>query len=202
MKGSISYRAGSGWYVVNWYYKGKAHKISWFNGQRMYSADRAEKCRACMQAETERGVFRIDKWLAQAPCDVIPYLRGWIEKISPTLKPATRKDYLNSIRNHLIPFFETHPAHLAEIDLDTLTDLLNSIKRSGKGKMNVMYCLRACLDFAHRAAKIDRIPPFPKKKQYQISRKSPKWIPEARQIAILDAIPDMHQPIFWWLKYH
>ena len=29
-----------------------------------------------------------------------------------------------------------------------------------------------------------------------------KWLPEARQIKVIKAIPDEHQPIFWWLKYH
>ena len=146
MKGSISYRASGGWYVVNWYFKGKAYKISWFNGQRMYSKDRAEKCRACIQGDAERGVFRIEKWLAQAPCDVVPFLHEWLKEISPTLKPGTQKDYANSIKNHLIPFFRLNPTHLNEIRLDTLTKLLNSIDRAGKGKLNVMYCLRSCLD--------------------------------------------------------
>ena len=202
MKGSISYRAKFGWCYVSWYSKGKDNKISWFNGQRMYSRDRAEKCRACMQAEEERGVFRIEKWLSQAPCDIVPFLNDWLNEISPTLKPATQKDYANSIKNYLMPFFRRNPTHMNEIQLDTLTKLLNSIDRAGKGKLNVMYCLRACLDYAWRSGKITGVPPFPHKKKYQIPKKKPIWIPEERQIKIISSIPEEHQPIFWWLKYH
>ena len=204
MKGSISFRVlgNGGWFYVNWYWGGKDRKIAWFNGQRMYSRDRAEKCRACMQAEEERGVFRLEKWLSQAPCDVIPYMTDWLNDIGPTLKAATLKDYKNSIKNHLIPFFRKNPANLNEIDSQVLTRLLNSIKRGGKGKLNVMYCLRACLDYANRAGKITGIPPFPKKKQYQIPKKKPIWIPEERQIRIILTIPEEHQAPFWWLKYH
>jgi integrase len=28
------------------------------------------------------------------------------------------------------------------------------------------------------------------------------WIPEDRQIKIIQAIPEQHRAIFWWLKYH
>ena len=42
------------------------------------------------------------------------------------------------------------------------------------------------------------------KENYQIEKKDPVWIParEKRQHAILEAIPEEHQLIFYWLKYH
>ena len=29
-----------------------------------------------------------------------------------------------------------------------------------------------------------------------------EWLPEDRQIKVIEAIPAEHQPIFWWLKHH
>jgi integrase len=83
-----------------------------------------------------------------------------------------------------------------------LIQILNSINRTGKGKLNVMYCLHACLDYAWRSGRIKAVPPFPKRKQYHIQEPQIRWLPESRQIAIIKAIPTEHQPIFWWLKYH
>jgi len=46
------------------------------------------------------------------------------------------------------------------------------------------------------------MPEFPEKRRYMIEPKVIDAVPEARQIAIINAIPIEHQPIFWWLKYH
>ena len=46
------------------------------------------------------------------------------------------------------------------------------------------------------------MPPFPEKKKYQIVSTPIKWLTEERQIAVIKAIPEAHQPIFWWMKYH
>jgi hypothetical protein len=155
-----------------------------------------------MQTDYERGTFRLEKYTREVPTDVIPYLWEWIAQIGPTLKPATRRDYENSIKNHLEPFFKRHPVQLHEIQLDLLTKLQNSINRSGKGKLNVMGCLHACLDYAWRSQRIPAVPPFPKRKTYQIPRSKPVWLPEERQIHILNQLPEEHAPIFWWLKLH
>jgi len=202
MKGTISFRRDRGYYEVSWYHKGKRYKISTYKGQRLYSRKLAEKLLATMQADEEAGVFRIEKYTKERPTDVIPYLWQWLEAVKPTLKPATYKDYRNSIANHLVPFFKQHPFDLHEIQYDVLMMLLASIKRSGKGKMNVMYCLRACLDYAWRSGKIVAVPPFPKRSQYGIEEPEIQWLPEERQIAIIEAIEEYHQPIFWWLKLH
>ena len=105
----------------------------------------ADKLLAMMQSDVERGVFHIEKYTKQQT-DVIPYLNSWIEAVKATLSPATEKDYRNSIRNHLEPFFSDHPYQLHEIQYDVLVMLLNSIARKGKGKANVMYCLHAALE--------------------------------------------------------
>ena len=65
-----------------------------------------------------------------------------------------------------------------------------------------MYCLHACLDYAWRSGRILTVPPFPKKKQYKIKEPKIHWLPSYRQEKILNALPEEHQPIFWWIKLH
>lgn len=201
MKGSIHYREDRKRWFVRWYHQGKAYNIYRYNGEYLYDRRLADKLVSCMQADEERGVFRIEKYLYSAT-DVVPYLRKWLKAVAPTLSPATEKDYENSIENHLVPWFEKNTLMLHEIQYDVLCRLLNDIERSGKGKLNVLYCLRACLDFAWRSRRISSIPPFPKRKMYGIVERPIKWVGEDRQKVIIEAIPEIHQPIFWWLKYH
>ncbi len=85
----------------------------------------AEKLLACMQADVEKGIFRIEKYTKEVPTNVVPYLEEWAEEEKPHLSPATYKDYINSIRNHLIPWNGRNPVQLHEIQYDVLC-------RSGK----------------------------------------------------------------------
>lgn len=204
MKGTIRFRKDRGYFVVVWYHapEQKNYHIYRYNGELMLHRRYAEKLLACMQADVENGCFRIEKYTTETPTDVIPYMREWLETVSDTLKPATQHEYKNSIERHLVPFFQEHPIQLHEIRYDTLLKLTRSIQRAGKGKMNVMYCLHRCLDFAWRSGRIVAVPPFPERKQYGIKDPEIKWLPEERQIAIINAIPQEHQPIFWWLKFH
>ena len=50
--------------------------------------------------------------------------------------------------------------------------------------------------------RIPTMPMFPEEKKYNIVDPVIKWLPEERQIKVIQAIPLEHQPIFWWLKYH
>ena len=202
MKGSIHFRGDRGYYYVSWVHKGHPYKVYKYNGEFLYHKKLAEKLLACMQSDEENGFFRIEKYTREVPTDVVPYLNTWIELQKDTLSPATFKDYYNSIKNHLIPWFEKHPVQLHEIRYDILCQLLNDIKRDGKGKLNVIYCLRRCLDFALKSGRIFSMPPLPERRLYHIDEKPIDWISEARQIKIIQAIPEIHQPIFWWLKYH
>lgn len=204
MKGSIQYRKDRGVYYVAWYHAPhkKHYRIYTYNGEFLYHEKVAEKLLACMQADVEKGIFRIEKYTRELPTDVIPYLWKWLDTVSPTLKPGTYKDYYNSIKNHLEPFFQVNPVQLHEIQYDVLFQLLNSIKRVGKGKSNVMYCLHRCLTYAWRSGRIQAVPPFPERKQYGIVEPTIMWMPEDRQIAVIEAIEPEHQPVFWFLKYH
>jgi integrase len=202
--GSIQYHKERKLYYVQWYDRvtKKTYKIYKYRGEYLYDIRLAEKLLACMQADVENDTFRIEKYKGDQWTDVIPYLEVWLETVKATLSPATLKDYQNSIKNHLVPFFRKNPAQLHEIQYDLLLKLLNFIPRSGKGKANVMYCLHRCLVFAWRSGRIPEIPAFPEKGDYNIVDPAIAWIPEDRQIKIIKAIPIIHQPIFWFLKYH
>ena len=203
MSGSIEYRKDRGTYRV----KFMGERYSKYKGELIYSRKIAGKLLSAMQNDVENekngiGVFRPEKYQKPAWTDVIPYLTEWLETVRDTLSPATYKDYHNSIKNHLTPFFREYPFQLHEIQLDVLTKLLNSINRVGKGKQSVMYCLHACLVFAWRSQRIQAVPPFPRKREYQIVEPIIRWLPEIRQMNLIEHIEPEHQPIFWWLKYH
>ena len=203
MKGAIyERRTKSGvQYGVRWYIGKKKYIITRYKGVFIGDAKpMADRLLSVMRADDETPFFRIEKYTNQE-VDTIDYLNKWIA-LQTHLSPATEKDYQNSIKNHLIPWFEVNKVSLNDIQYDVLCQLLKDIKREGKGKQNVMFCLHAALISAHESGKILQVPPFPKKRLYQIEPKPIQAIPESRQIAIINAIPEEHQPIFWWLKYH
>ncbi len=111
----------------------------------MTGKEMAERLLSLMRADVENGTFRIEKWKGETPSDIIPYLWKWLEEDGGSLSPATHKDYENSIKNHLIPWFKLNHYQLHELQYDVLCRLLNDINRTGKGKKNVIYCLRRCL---------------------------------------------------------
>jgi integrase len=202
MKGKIGYAPHVKRFYVSWYDSTdqKTYKVYQYKGFKLSSRDLAEKLLASMQGDVEKGVFRIEAY-TKAGGEVVPYLRQWLKAIKGTITPATYKDYDNSIENHLVPFFETKPSlQLHEIRFDTNMELLAHIGRAGHGKQNVMYCLHACLDYAWRAGRIGVVPPFPRKRDYNIIEQPIVWLPEIRQKRVIEALPRWDQPIFWWLK--
>ena len=145
--------------------------------------------------------FRIDEFTGKRWTDVNGFFEDWL-KTKAKKKPATYKGYKSYFRNWIKPFFEKHPIMLHEIQLDTLDKLLDSIELNPKGKYNVMNCFHTFMDYAWRSKRIPEMPPFPKKSDYQLVEPTIKWLPEDRQMAIINDIPKIHKPIFLWLKYH
>jgi len=210
MKGAVGFDKRSRRYYVAWYHEPikSTVKLWFYHGDSNIPFQKGKQGKNLarrmldqMRGDYESGVFRLEKYTLQTS-DVIPYLNAWVEAIKPSLSPSTYKDYKGSIKNHLTPFFENRGVQLHEIQYDTLIELLGSVQRQGKGKMNVMYCLHACLDYAWRSGRIPAMPPFPKKGVYQIVLPVIRWLPEERQDKIIKAIPVDDQPIFWFLKYH
>ena len=210
MKGPIQQHSKYEYYYVAWLDKGKLHTFSRYKGflcrdgeiAGMTGKEMAERLLSLMRADVESGTFRIEKWKGETPSDIIPYLWKWLEEDGKSLSPATHKDYENSIKNHLSPWFEKNHYQLHELQYDVLCRLLNDINRTGKGKKNVIYCLRRCLVHAFKSNRISTMPLFPEEKKYNIVDPVIKWVSEPKQKAIINAIPIEHQPIFWWLKYH
>lgn len=202
MAGSIS-QLPNGKFYVSWYDKKlrKNWKIYKYKGLPLYNREMAEKLLHAMQNDVENGCFRLERYTI-GETDVVPYLHTWLDAIETTISPATYKDYHNSIENHLAPFYKTHPISLHEIQYDNLVQLLTSISREGKGKLNTMMCLHRCLRYAKKSGRIQAMPEFPERSVYQIVEPVIQWLPSERQEAVIRAIPVEHQPIFWWLKYH
>ena len=135
MKGSIGYAKHVKRYYVRWYHapEKRTIKIYKYKGQYLETQKLAEKLLATMQGDIENGVFLLEKY-TKMECDIIPYLRDWLEAVKDTLSPATYKDYKNSIENHLVPFFQTKTLQLHEIQYDTLMQLLSTIKAQARVK--------------------------------------------------------------------
>lgn len=206
-KGSY-WRMPDGRYVVGYYWQGKQWKITRYNGEPIWHESIAVKCRSALQAREEqhkKGLcqFRIEEFTGNGWTDVLEYYEQWMQEvIEPKRRPATIKGYWSYYRTWIKPFFNQNPVRLHEIQLDTLTKLLNFITLSGKGKYNVMNALHSMMDYAWRSRRIPEMPPFPKKEDYNIVIPTIKWLSGERQMAVINAIPEIHRPIFLWLKYH
>lgn len=204
MNGSV-WRQRDRW-VVGFYWKGKQYKIIKYKGEPMYHKRVAQKCLSVIQGDYESymagvGAFRIAKYTGKGFTDVLEFFEDWL-KTKEKKKPATIKGYQSYYRCWIRPFFKKHPVMLHEIDLATLDKLLDSLKLTGKGKANVMNCFHAFMVYAWRSRRVPEVPPFPERSDYGIVEPTIKWLPESRQMAIINAIPEVHRPIFLWLKYH
>ncbi|MCF8088983.1 MAG: site-specific integrase [Desulfotignum sp.] len=205
MKGTVLDYKGS-WFV-RWYDSARKRdvKIYHYKGIKLESRRMAEKLLATMQSDYENGTFYLDKYLKKGFSDVIPFIESWL-KNAEDLSPATYKGYRSYVKNHIRPFFEQHSQlSLPDVQLDVLERLRRDLKAKGlfpKTQINIMYCMHLILDEAKRARKINTVPSFPRKKKYQHSRPVIKWLPESRQLHIIEQIPEDHQPIFFFLKYH
>ncbi len=208
MKGTIYYQKDRNRYAVSFYIAGRKSpvKVTRYKGEFMYHKAIANKCLAMIQNDWEQAQegltrFRIEKYTGKGWTDVIEYFEEWLST-KEKKKPATYKGYKSYFKIWIKPFFKKHPVMLHEIQLDTLDKMLDSIKLSGKGKYNVMNCFHAFMDYAWRARRIPEVPPFPKKEDYELVEPTIVWLPEDRQVKVINAIPERDQPIFWWLKYH
>ena len=208
MKGSVGYDKSVRRYYVSWYHEGKTIKLWYYHADKnipfrkgKQGKELAQRMLDQMRGDYENNVFRLEKYTNRTS-DVIPYTEKWIEAVKPTLAPGTYHDYKGCIKNHFTPFFEKRSVQLHEVQYDVLTELMTGLPLEGKGKWNTMYVLHRCLRYAKKAGRIPVMPDFPEKETYQIAEPIIKWLPSDRQEAVIKAIPQDDQPIFWWLKYH
>ncbi len=190
-----------------WFVKFKGYKIYRDGyGQFMYAKKQAERRLHEIQTDYERSqrgecAFRIERYTGKGFTDVIEYFEEWL-KTKENKKPATIKGYKSYFKTWIKPFFEKYPVMLHDIQLDTLHQMLEFIKLSGKGKYNVMNCFHTFLDFAWRSRRIPEVPPFPKKEDYNIIQPKIEWIDSATWWKAVDLMPMHHRPIFLWMYYH
>ncbi|HOS28693.1 MAG TPA: hypothetical protein PKY45_14385 [Deltaproteobacteria bacterium] len=216
MKGSVRPHA-RGYWVIDWYHNGKHERFYsdflhgggkfWMRHHdkaKCIGYEMASRCLNQMRTDWEaycRGerAFDINKYRGSYT-DVIPYLQTWLKTKEGKVMPGTFKLYSGSISKHLIPFFERHPVQLHEIQKDTIDLLVSELTCSPKTKKNIVNVLHACLVDANISNRIPKMPGFPKKGDYQITKKPILWITEAEKDAIFEHIPEEHLPIFWWLR--
>ncbi len=69
MKGTVGYAEHAGRYYVAWYHAPhkKTYKVYHYKGEPLYHTKIAEKLLSCMQADTEKGIFRIEQY-TKIPC--------------------------------------------------------------------------------------------------------------------------------------
>ena len=210
MKGSVFEQKDRGRWAMSWYQDGGTHVVTKYPDTDLYLYTKkiAEKCQSIIQADEERCIrekvpFYIERYTGKRYTNVLDFYREWMaEAIEPKRKPATIKGYWSYFRCWIKPFFKENVVMLHEIQFDTLTKLLNFIKLDGKGKMNVMMALHSMMTYAHKSNRIRVMPPFPSREDYNIVEPTIRWLPEDRQMRVINAIPEIHRPIFLWLKYH
>ena len=205
MSGSVQQRNDSGAWYVAWYDTKTKNtvRVYRYNGEKIWKDKTAFKLLGQMQGAVENGTFVLEKYTKRGWTDINPRLDDWLESIKKTVSPATYKGYKSYITNHLKPYFKKNPHLLLhDIQLDILTDLLNSLPLAPKSRKNVIYCLHSFLDYAKRSRRIIAMPSFPKESSYQLVEKVIQWVPEDRQLNILKNIPREHQPIFYFLKFY
>ena len=195
-------------YYVKWYCQvsKKRFKFYRYKGMQCDARSLAARLLAQIQMDWEAYVngeapWRPEKYLKSSYTDVTDLFETWLDT-KEKKKPATIKGYRSYYRCWIKPFFTKHPRMAHEIKLDTLDKLLDSIALAPKGKYNVMNCVHTFMDYLTRSEIIPKMPAFPQKADYQLVDPVIRWLPEDRQMAVIEAIPAEHQPIFWWLKYH
>lgn len=207
--GSVQFLRQRGIYYVQW---GK-HKVYRYNGRMMRKAldhkgndlglADANSLLSVMRGDYERGVFRIERFTKEAPTDVIPWLKKYLETACGHLSAGTIYGYNCIINNHLIPWFQKNPVQLHEIQYDTLCELLDSLQGvNGDSKYKIIYVLRGALVYAKKANRINVLPLLPEGRKYGKVKKDVMWLSGVEQAKIIDAIPAYHRPIFLWIKYH
>ena len=201
------WRQGDRW-VVGYWDGEKQIKITRYKRMVMRHESYAIQLKGEIHAEWERHkdgycAFHIERWTGKLYTDVLEFCEDWmVNVIIPKRKPGTIAVYKSYFKLWIRPFFEQNPVMLHEIQLNTLNKLMNSIKLSGRSKLQIMSMFRGMMDYAWRSRRIPEMPPFPKKKDYNIIDRPIRWLSEDRQMAVINAIPEVHRQIFLFLKYH
>ena len=167
--------------------------------KRGFGYRQAEKLLAQMQSDVELGVFRIEKYNGIQRTDVDAFYQEWLDEvIKLKRKPGTVKPYQIYLNKWLGPWFQEQGIQLHEIDAHILIKLMNYLKRARLSPhyvWNIMNALHSMMDYAHRVKGLP-MPAFPKKEDYGLIKKKPKWLSKEEFWQVIKAMPECHQPIF------
>jgi hypothetical protein len=205
MKGTIGYCKRLKRFYVAWYDSSvkRTEKIYHYQNIPLDTEDLANRLLTAMRADSDRGTFRMEKYIHRKT-EVVPFLRQFIaERVENKKAPATTRSWNGFIKNHLAPYFEGSGIGLDDITFEVLMDLKDNLKVSDNSKIMIMSFLRTAMMYAKRLGRITEVPYFPRREDYPDAIEPEiKWITEDRQLAIINAMPEQHRPIFHWLRLH
>lgn len=211
MAGSVFYRKDRNRWCVSWPKpsgESGSYTVSKYKGELMYDRRIAQKCLSMIQGrweQSQQGLcqFRIEEFTGKGFTDVLAVFEEWMkEVVEKKRKPGTISTYWSAYNQWIKPFFTKYPLMLNEVRYSSLNKFRNFIEASEVRKLQVLTILHSMFKYAKKAELIQAIPTFPEKAEYEIVEKAVKWLTTEQQMAIINAIPEIHQPIFLWLKYH
>ena len=195
MGGSVHFDKKAQRYFISVYWEGKRHRIFKHpvTGEPFHAKKSAEKILSRIRSEIDYGEFYPKSYYPDSPLSISEYAKEWLECIN--VKPATAKDYSNSVRNFITPYFENKD--IRRIRYNDIVKFHKWIKRSDKGKYNVVSCLKTILRYAWRNEDITKVPPFPKL-SYQLPEI--EYLTFEQQNSVLEKIPARDRPIFYLMQ--
>ena len=178
----------------------------------------AQKLLSAMQSRWEQHLrgeyqFRIEEFTGKGWTDVLEFYEKWMRnKIEPKRSKATIKGYWSYYRNWIKPYFQKHNYMLHDIREGTLDHLLiyilmgltknNPTGNVGKTAQNIMYSFHRMMKQAKRDGRIQSIPLFPEKEEYDIKETEFDFLWEKDQLDVINSIPIPDRYPLLWLKYH
>ena len=194
MKGSVHYDKKAKRWFVSVYWEGKHYRF-WRHPQThepFWARKSAEKQLNRIRTEIDENYFNPKHWLPDSPMSIRKYSEDWLDCID--VSRNTLKDYRSSVSNYIVPFFGDKD--IRRIRYNDLVKFHKWIKRTDKGKYNVMSCLRTMMRYAWRNEDLDRVPPFPK---LTYTLPEIEYLTFEQQESILREIPERQRPIFQFM---
>ncbi len=197
--GVVRYNPKCERYFVDLFWQGNRYRFYKYLGTIPCESESiANRLLSDIRSEIDKGIFNPVRYKKGKPLHLAAYAEKWLEDIKATIATATYHDYKNSINNHIIPAIGSE--FLPDLNYQKIRNFQTSIKRSSKGKFNVMGCLRKMLKDAQLSGYISQVPQFPGfKGKEAIVQPRINWIEQEDQWKILEHIPLEDKPIFLFL---
>lgn len=204
----------SNWGTVR-YNRARGHwaVVGTWQGQRCYfcryesmlgpvtceTRDLAERLRAVINTDIERGVFNPARYRRARPLHVRTYAESWLETIRPDLAAATYRSYTKAVGLYLVPVLgDRFLPDLGHADLQLLMRAMQHLRpASRKTHMAAFHRLMIC---AHRDGHITQMPPWIEfRGSNEVNPPAIKYLRAEDQVRILGYIPVQHRPIFMFM---